>query len=71
MTVEIVEPGACSIGLQALVVLFGILQTIFGTEVFSASLCIGVLDATLIFAFSPLFCRIIIYFEIAAMARAA
>jgi hypothetical protein len=64
---SIAETGAWSVFWQAVVSLFGILQIIFGTAVFSWLLYIGIWDATIFlmrYAGSALVCRLIMYLEI-------
>lgn len=67
---EIEDPGAWSNILQGMASLFGILQVIFGTVVFSSLLYIGVGDATILllrYAASALSCRLIMYLELEGM----
>jgi hypothetical protein len=67
-----VPPGAWSIIFQSMASLFGILQIIFGTAVFSSLLYIGVEDATrllLRYAGSALCCRLIMYLELEGMIK--
>jgi hypothetical protein len=68
----IVDPGAWSVILQSIASLFGILQIIFGTLVFSSLLYIGVEDATILllkYATSAFCCRLIMYLEVEGMIR--
>jgi hypothetical protein len=65
-----VDPGAWSVILQSVASLFGILQIIFGTLVFSSLLYIGVEDATILllkYATSAFCCRLIMYLEVEGM----
>lgn len=67
-----VDPGAWSIILQSVASLFGILQLIFGTAVFSSLLYIGVEDATILllrYASSAFSCRLIMYIELEGMTK--
>ncbi|KAF2676858.1 hypothetical protein K458DRAFT_321154 [Lentithecium fluviatile CBS 122367] len=67
-----VPPGAWSIIFQSMASLFGILQIIFGTAVFSSLLYIGVEDATrllLKYTGSALCCRLIMYLELEGMIK--
>lgn len=65
-----VHPGAWSIIFQDIASLFGILQVIFGTAVFSSLSYIGVEDATVLllrYATSAFCCRLIMYLELEGM----
>ncbi|KAF1966708.1 hypothetical protein BU23DRAFT_485887 [Bimuria novae-zelandiae CBS 107.79] len=71
---EDVSPGVWSMLLQGVATLFGILQVVFGTVVFSSLLYIGVEDATKLFlryATSAFCCRLILYMELEGMIAVA